>query len=182
VTQETVLGLPADLRGELKAPLGPVFTDAEALLADAGRPLLAVGDVVTYHLAAAGATLDLAVVDGQTERETVTEEVRAGLPALDCRVEVSNEAATLSAALVSALVDAVASDETVLVVVDGEEDLAALPLFLLAPEGATVVYGQPGEGMVRATVTAERRTSVRALLERMETTDEFWALVDRTAP
>jgi len=174
----TVARLPDDLRSELREPLGPVFTDADDLLADAGSPLIAVGDVVTYHLAQAGRPPDVAVVDGRTEREAVDEEIREGLPDLDQRVEVANEPATLSADLVGALVDAVRSGDRTLVEVDGEEDLAALPAIVAAPDGATVVYGQPGEGMVRAAVTPEVRAEVRALLERMETTDRLWRLLD----
>jgi uncharacterized protein (UPF0218 family) len=174
----TVARLPDDLRSELREPLGPVFTDADDLLADAGSPLIAVGDVVTYHLAQAGRPPDVAVVDGRTEREAVDEEIREGLPNLDRRVEVANEPATLSADLVGALVDAVRSGDRTLVEVDGEEDLAALPAIVAAPDGATVVYGQPGEGMVGVTVTSEVRAEVRALLERMETTDQLWRLLD----
>jgi len=57
---------------------------------------------------------------------------------------------------------------TTLLVVDGEEDLAALPAVLAAREGASVVYGQPDEGMVLATTTPERRAVVRDLLERLD--------------
>ena len=35
-----LLRLPDSLRGELKEPWGPVFTDAEDLLAEAGEPTL----------------------------------------------------------------------------------------------------------------------------------------------
>jgi len=36
----------------------------------------------------------------------------------------------------------------VLIVVDGEEDLAVLPCVITAPPGTVVLYGQPGEGVV----------------------------------
>ena len=49
-----MLRLPDDLRGAFKEPFGPVYTDAERLLSEAGRPVVAVGDVVTYHLRQAG--------------------------------------------------------------------------------------------------------------------------------
>jgi uncharacterized protein (UPF0218 family) len=39
---------------------------------------------------------------------------------------------------------------------------------LVAPPGATVVYGQPGEGMVRVAVTSETKAEMRSLLERMD--------------
>ncbi|MEF8908442.1 MAG: DUF359 domain-containing protein, partial [Haloarculaceae archaeon] len=134
--------------------MGPVFTDTEELLAAAGRPVVAVGDMVTYHLLEAGHTPAVALVDERTEREAVDERVQTALDAADFdrEVRVENPPATLSAALLEALAEAIENGETTLLDVDGEEDLAALPAILAAPDGASVVYGQPGEGMVLVTV------------------------------
>ncbi|WP_251341660.1 GTP-dependent dephospho-CoA kinase family protein [Haloplanus halophilus] len=161
-----MLELPDDLRGAFKEPLGPVFTDPAALLAadGAGRPLIAVGDVVTAHLVEAGRPPDVAVIDGKTERHAVADEVARSLPAPD--VEVTNPPATLSEELLEALVAALDDGPTV-VGVDGEEDLATLPALLAAPLGGAVVYGQPGEGMVLVPVTEESRATARDLLSRM---------------
>ena len=168
-----MLRLPDDLRAAFKEPMGPVYTDPAALLADAGDPLVAVGDVVTYHLRAAGRSPDVAVVDGLTEREAVGDEIATALDALEAddetrRVAVANPAATLTEDLLVAVRDAVAAEERTLVVVEGEEDLATLPAVVAAPEGASVVYGQPGQGMVLVEVTVETRASCRDLLERMD--------------
>jgi hypothetical protein len=73
------LVLPESLRAAFKEPLGPVFTDAAALLAAAGRPVVAVGDVVTYHLLRAGHEPAVAVVDGRTKRRAVDPAVAAVL-------------------------------------------------------------------------------------------------------
>jgi len=161
-----VLELPDDLRDAFKEPLGRVFTDPATLLAadGAGRPLVAVGDVVTAHLLDAGRQPDVAVIDGHTEREPVTDDVAAALPEPD--VTVTNPPATLSRELLTALVTALADGPTV-VGVDGEEDLATLPALLAAPLGGAVVYGQPGEGMVLVPVTDESRATARDLLSRM---------------
>ncbi|MFB6191971.1 MAG: GTP-dependent dephospho-CoA kinase family protein [Haloarculaceae archaeon] len=169
---EVVLRLPDALRPELKEPLGPVYADADALLADADpdAPLIAVGDVVTYHLLGRRRP-DVALVDGKTERTAVDREVRAAIDgeAFGERRRVRNPAATLSGALLSELRAAVERDaETAIEVTDGEEDLAALPAALLAPDGASVVYGQPGEGMVLARVDEGVRATVRDLLARFE--------------
>jgi uncharacterized protein (UPF0218 family) len=157
------LVLPESARAELKEPMGTVYTDAEALLADAGDPVFAVGDVVTAHLVRAGRRPDLAVVDERTERAAVADDVAADLPAAD--VTVANPAATLTGDLLSALADAAAAEEPRTVMVDGEEDLAALPAILLAPDGAAVVYGQPGEGMVLVTVDDAARERTRDLFD-----------------
>ena len=167
-----VLRLPDALRSELKEPLGPVYTDAADLLAaaDPDRPLVAVGDVVTYHLLD-DRRPDVALVDGKTERTPVDRALREAIAAeaFPERRRVANPAATLAAGLLAELRAAIEREAaTVIEVVDGEEDLAALPAVLLAPAGAAVVYGQPGEGMVLARVDEEARATVRRLLARFE--------------
>jgi len=169
-----MLSLPPDLRGAFKEPFGPVYTDAAALLADAGRPVIAVGDIVTYHLLEAGHRPGVAVVDGRTEREAVDEEIREVLSDPDRAREVANDPGTLGEPLLRALADAVAGVTAdadagpITIVVDGEEDLATLPAVLVAPAGATVVYGQPGEGMVAVAATDDAKAEMRSLLERMD--------------
>ena len=156
------------MRGELKEPLGPVFTDTERLLAAVEGPLVAVGDIVTYHFEQAGVTPDVAVVDGLTKRETVDAEIRAAVPDDADRITVENPAGTLSADLLTALRHALDSEAETVIAVDGEEDLVALPAILAAPLGASVVYGQPDEGMVHVTVTEEIRAEMADLLGRMD--------------
>jgi uncharacterized protein (UPF0218 family) len=165
----TVLAeLPEELRGELKEPLGPVYTDTEALLVDAGEPIVAVGDMVTYHLISAERWPDVALVDGKTKRERVEREVLEAIDGFDHRSDAVNPPATLTDELLAALVDALARPGTTVITVEGEEDLAALPAVVAAPDGASVVYGQPDEGMVLATVDEGLRTECRELLAAMD--------------
>ena len=172
-----LLSLPESLRSAFKEPFGPVETDANALLADVDGPLIAVGDIVTYHFLQAGREPDVAVVDEHTKRERVDDAVRDAV--VDPDVTVSNPAGALSNALVRALGDAVAAAEPTTVFVDGEEDLAVLPAVMVAPVGASVVYGQPDAGMVHVPVTEETKAEFRALIDRMDgDLDAFWAAVD----
>nr|WP_256486744.1 MULTISPECIES: GTP-dependent dephospho-CoA kinase family protein [unclassified Haladaptatus] len=156
------------MRGELKEPLGPIFTDAETLLESAERPLVAVGDVVTYHLESAGVTPDVALVDGITKRDAVDPEIRDAVSDDARRVPVENPAGVLTDDLLMALADAIEADASTVLVVDGEEDLAALPAVLAVPVGGSVVYGQPNEGMVLTSVTSDLQTDVADLLARMD--------------
>ena len=165
---EVVVELPEALRRELKEPLGPVYAGAEGLLGDVTGPIVAVGDIVTHHLLEAGARPAVALVDGKTERERVEREIRESIDGFDHRVAVENPAATLTDELLAALVDAVDRPGSVVITVTGEEDLAALPAVVVAPDGAAVVYGQPGEGMVLGTVDGALRTHCRELLAAMD--------------
>ncbi|QKY17007.1 DUF359 domain-containing protein [Halorubrum sp. CBA1229] len=174
-----MLTLPNSMRDAFKEPLGPVTTDADELLAAAAEtrgeraapeaPIIAVGDVVTYHLREAGRVPDVALIDGKTEREAVDARIESGLAAADDRrIPVENPAASLSAELLEALAEALDDADPVIIEVTGEEDLAALPAILAAPDGASVVYGQPGEGMVRVAVTPESRAEARELFEALD--------------
>jgi len=161
-----VLELPESLRPELKEPLGAIETDAAALLAAAGRPLIAVGDIVTYHLTEAGGEPDLSLFDERTRREPVAASIGAAIA--DADVAVENPAGTLTQDLLAAIAAGIDAGEPRVVRVDGEEDLSALPAIVAAPEGASVVYGQPEEGMVHVRVTHETRERARRLLSGME--------------
>jgi uncharacterized protein (UPF0218 family) len=182
-----VVSLPEPMRHELKDPLGPIYTDADDLLGAAGDPLVAVGDIVTYHLLLSHSRPTVALVDGKTKREAVTDEVREAIDtgAFDRHVQVRNPAATLTVDLLTALHEAFdratagEGQSTVIEVTDGEEDLAALPALAVAPDGASIVYGQPDEGMVLAGVDDEARAGARDLLDRMDgDPDRLWELLE----
>jgi len=178
---DVVVELPTALRPELKEPLGPVFTDTGELLAAVSDPLVTVGDVVTYHLLETGRTPAIALVDERTERSAVDEKIAATIAehGFDSEVTVANPAATLTAGLLSALRSAIdrTGDGTTLIAVDGEEDLATLPAILALSQGS-VIYGQPGEGMVHVAVDGSVREHVRDLFSRMDgDTGRLWRLL-----
>lgn len=172
---DVVLTLPAELREAFKDPFGPVYTDANHLREELGEPVIAVGDVVTRHLTRASARPDLAVIDWVTERETLAETERPDIEGYDERIDVENPAAVLTKSLLRVLRTGIEQDETTVIVVDGEEDLATLPALVVAPDGASIVYGQPGEGMVHVVVDDEVKERARELLSRMAgDRDRLW--------
>ncbi|OIB58496.1 GTP-dependent dephospho-CoA kinase family protein [Natrialba sp. SSL1] len=174
---DQLLVLPDDLRHELKEPMGPIETDAERLLESVDGPLIAVGDVVTYHLLQAGRVPDVAFVDERTKRDAVDEEIRDTV-ATEPTHEAVNPPAELSGDVIRALREGLDDEEPATVLVDGEEDLVAVPAIAAAPEGASVVYGQPDEGMVHVRVTSEHRAEMRDLLERFDgDVERLWALL-----
>lgn len=170
---DVVLTLPEAARGEFKDPFGPLYTDVDALLAEHDGPIVTVGDIVTYHFAEAGHQPTLALVDGRTKRETAPDPVRERLDGQPNQVSVVNPAGALTADLLSAIADALDGDSgddgtATTLVVEGEEDLATVPAVVAAPVGATIVYGQPDEGMVAIDVTEEHRERFRELLSIFE--------------
>lgn len=165
---EPLLALPSELRPAFKGPFGPIYSDVETLLAESNRPIISVGDIVTWHLENHGYRPPLAIVDGRTEREQTTEEVGRVIDTRPNHVTVSNPPGTITAALIDAIKEGLSSSAPVTIVVDGEEDLATVPAVILAPLDSTVVYGQPGKGMVPIAVTDKQKATFRAMIGKMD--------------
>jgi uncharacterized protein (UPF0218 family) len=154
--------LPEAERASLKRPFGEVFPGIRALLPRIrGKTVYAVGDVVTHNLLREGITPRVAIIDGHTMRAPCTR-----VPDIPVRrILARNPPGTISDDLVRAIRDALASPPAV-IFVEGEEDLAVLPLVLAAREGAVVLYGQPGEGVVLRVVDGEAKALAAAFVDR----------------
>lgn len=136
--------LPPDKRHFFKIPFGTLHTGiAEILPLIAGKTIYSVGDIVTENLIEAGITPSLAIIDGHSMRSPTNRPP----PVFSKRFHARNPAGTLTRELLEALNDAVKEPEA-LIIVDGEEDLAVIPLVIAAPDGVIILYGQPGEGIV----------------------------------
>jgi uncharacterized protein (UPF0218 family) len=79
-------------------------------------------------------------------------------------IRVENPPGTITDELTRAIGEAVTSTP-VTIFVDGEEDLAVIPLVLAAPDGTIVLYGQPHKGVVLRRVNAEAKSAARALMK-----------------
>lgn len=165
---DALLSLPSDLRPAFKGPFGPVYTDTETLIEDLNTPVIAVGDIVTWHLEQHQFRPHVAIIDGRTERAAVNADIREFIDRRPNQQSVRNPPGTITEALLDAIATAIDRDAVTTIVVDGEEDLAAVPAVILAPIGATVVYGQPGEGMVPIHVTAQQQATFRALIGKLD--------------
>lgn len=156
----------------LKKPFGILVPDAQVtkrklgfILKDA-RKVIAVGDATTERLAGFGIIPDIAVVDGKERRST------RGLPSYPAKEMLcKNLAGAISKSAVDVLKVALAEKQQVRVLVEGEEDMLALPLFTMAPLGAVVLYGQPLEGLVAVKITAAKRRQAKDLMDRIGVQD-----------
>jgi uncharacterized protein (UPF0218 family) len=173
------LALPETAREEMRQPLGPVVNESDLVLhLRKSDTLITVGDMVTLTLTAAGYPVALAVFDFKTKRDQ-TRDFRKRLQALPGdRILARNPPATITRELWDALESAmlrVNTGERVLLEVDGEEDLAAIPAILLAPDGAKVLYGMPDRGIVVVTVDKRSRRMARRLLDMLEAREGWTA-------
>ncbi|NYT07322.1 MAG: DUF359 domain-containing protein [Methanomicrobiales archaeon] len=163
-----MLKLPPEKRHFFKAPFGTLYADCKDVLPLLeGKTVYTVGDVVTCHLVRQGVIPGMAIIDGHTMRSPFN---RSPI-VFKKRLHARNPAGTLTRELLEALDQAV-QEPGVLILVDGEEDLAVIPLVIAAPFGALILYGQPGEGVVLCEVTPAAKEKARRMLAHFVETGE----------
>jgi hypothetical protein len=166
------LSLPESAREAMRVPLGPVVQDAGlGELLRGARVLVTVGDMVTATLLDAGYDVSLAVFDYKTKRTEERDFHKKLQKMRGRRLRAPNPPAMITRDLWEALQNAflmIGAGARVGIEVEGEEDLAAIPAIIMAPEGARVLYGMPGKGMVVVTVNDKARKKAGALLGLME--------------
>ncbi|WP_297499797.1 GTP-dependent dephospho-CoA kinase family protein [Thermococcus sp.] len=165
--------LTPELRALLKSPLGSLIRGPipEPYLRIRkeldGRFVITVGDVVTENLLRLGITPSIALYDLKTKRKEYSPNIKADAVFMT----VKNPPGTITKALLDTVRKAVRlalRGRPVQIIVNGEEDLGAIPAVLHAPIGAVVLYGQPDEGVVLIKVTPECKRRCAEILSKME--------------
>lgn len=172
---KTCIELPAELRPYMKKPLGTLYTGKgrdtiEKFSRKLANPtkLISVGDVTTFHLLEAGFVPDLCIVDNRTKRKPVSKDVsERNMDGVYAEILVDNPPGIITEELIKALSEALNSSTPLRIRVRGEEDLATLPVILMAPLGTVVLYGQPDEGVVFVEVTSEKKEEIKLLFEKL---------------
>ncbi len=126
--------------------------------------VVTVGDRVTETMQELGRTPDVQVID-QVERRTRREAPDVPYARL---FTAANPAGSITFEAIRAIEEAFAGEKPARVIIDGEEDLLALPAIESAPPGSTLYYGQPGVGVVMVEVDARAKRSVERLMMRMK--------------
>lgn len=173
------LVMPDSMREELSGPLGAVLVGDEITASfrkHQNALIVSVGDRTTQALLDAGVVPSLMVVDHKVNRKEYTV-LRPLIQNLGFRQQSVRSGPGFISGEVMNMLSAyfTSPQEPHVIVVDGEEDLLALPAISMAPEGAVVYYGQPGmdtskrpllEGVVEVIVTKNKKEEARRLLKR----------------
>ncbi len=146
-----VRGSPEDIGAELFRILGEL---------NPGQ-IITVGDVTSEMLLKLGLKPRVMVVDDRVERMRRPSPRPSGYKTL----RVANPQGCISAEAAEALEKALGSNEETLVLVDGEEDLLALPALYLMSDNSVLLYGQPREGCVIVKGGPEIRRMVEEIIE-----------------
>lgn len=127
--------------------------------------IVSVGDYTTMVLNSAGIDLKLSVVDLKTKR---SEDGR--FTHVPGSIMVKNEKSTLSHDLFIQIERSTEMKNT-RIEVDGEEDLAVIPIIYYYDVDTVVCYGVPDRGMACITITPQLKKRIGEMMERMSVSD-----------
>ncbi len=161
--------VPEVLRSRLARPLGELIRESDIRRSVLRRTIsetdfvIAVGDRVTETLAHIGRVPDVHIVDGR-ERRKKREAPDVPYSSL---FKADNPAGTITDEAVDAVRAAMEGEKPARVLVNGEEDLLAIPAIATAPLGANLYYGQPLEGVVIVRVSEQTKERNSALMRQI---------------
>ncbi len=159
------------LRKKLKEPLGDLLTGSQKeinfqlkkLISKKPKKIICVGDAVSRKFTKLGLPANIKIIDNKEMRK----KVKPFAFNAETIFRVKNPKGTINLAAWQALKDALKKDEA-LIIIDGEEDLLALPAILSAPKGALIFYGQPKKGIVSIKVNKEKKLEAKKILDMMK--------------
>jgi GTP-dependent dephospho-CoA kinase len=153
----------------LKQPFGTLVFEKDITkqkilsMLEGAKKIITVGDATTERLISFNITPDIAVIDGVERRSLRTRSINYQAKQILCK----NPAGSISKEAVRVLQSALEAPSPVTVKVEGEEDMLALPLFTMAPQGSVILYGQPLEGIVLVNITEEKQSEARELMNKI---------------
>lgn len=169
------------MRRELKRPFGKLIKNEELNTETIteytqNKLVITCGDRTTQVIHGLGIKINLAIIDHKTKRETIQNQEEI-LNMCRRTINISNPAAEITTGLEEVLkreINTLAADryDSVLLDVQGEEDLAFIPCVLYSPDGTVVMYGQPDQGLVLAVVDKGLKEEIQDIYDRMENTTQ----------
>lgn len=168
---QTSLKMPESLRPVLQKPLGNIFKNEKSLLRciDTSKHslIIAVGDIIVDSLLKKGINPDVKVIDFRSRRETYK---GSDLIRTDLIRSVPNNPGTVNletAEIIKKKIKlALYKKEKSWIVIDGEEDLLALPAILFAPLGSLVLYGHWEHGIIAVEIDEKIKNKVKAIIDK----------------
>jgi GTP-dependent dephospho-CoA kinase len=163
--------MPIDISDRLllKRPFGTLVLEKDITkqkilsMLEGAKMIITVGDATTERIVSFGITPDVAVIDGVERRSLRDHTIDYHAKEMLC----ANAAGKISMEAVHVLQTALETPSPVRVKVQGEEDMLALPLFMMAPKGSAVLYGQPLEGIVLVNITEEKQNQAKDLIDKI---------------
>lgn len=167
------LYLTKSTRKACKRAFGKIITSPPGNL----QHIICVGDISTYSFTSTRQYPDISIVDFLVKRKKKFANLHEfSFSGSEEVVKAENPAGRLTPDLFKGVTEAfkkVQSGKKVVILVNGEEDLAVLPVILASPLGYYIFYGQPNRGMVQVQVGEKMKEKAYALVSQFSKKESF---------
>jgi GTP-dependent dephospho-CoA kinase len=155
----------------LKEPFGELIKESEVSkekiqpFIKRSNKVITVGDTTTEKFVKFGFIPDLSIIDNKEKRMAKDKPVEYSA---DKKIYLENKPGEVNAEVVSLIREITTTNfNRMQIIIKGEEDLLALPLFMYSPNGWTVFYGQPNEGLVVVEIDSNIRKKARLIFNKV---------------
>ncbi|HUD09730.1 MAG TPA: pantetheine-phosphate adenylyltransferase [Patescibacteria group bacterium] len=164
--QNKTLILPENLRSILQEPWGEVLKEIPQNIN--GAKTVVVGDATAQKFNQQKTGQFLSIIDFLIHREIKFHQLSELGFSSQVMQQVKNSPGIVTPELFQAVQSAFNAKEQTVILVEGEDDLAVLPVLLIAPLGFSIFYGQPDEGLVHVLVTEENKEKAYQLAQSFD--------------
>jgi GTP-dependent dephospho-CoA kinase len=155
----------------LKEPFGLLIKENEvtktkiyAFINESAK-IVTVGDTTTQKFVEFGYTPDLSIIDNKEKRKTKSNNIELQV---DKVIYCENRPGELNIQVID-LIKKITSIKfnKIQIIIEGEEHLIALPLFMYSPDKWTIFYGQPNEGLVMVEMNNDTRKRAKLIFNKV---------------
>lgn len=165
--------LPENMRTELKKPVGTLYKNISEIKPRLEKQLsekkviISVGDVTTHNLIENNIYPQLCIIDNKIERNPTPNKLNH----TNNIYQITNPPGTITNELVDTIrksINKIKEDnnQKIIIIVEGEEDLAVIPCIKEASDETLLLYGQPQEGVVLVKAV-DRKESADNILKKL---------------
>ena len=156
----------------LKEPFGVLIKNdninMESLNLEIGRAhkIITVGDTTTEKLVLLGYIPDISVVDGKEKR---IKKPKIFEYPTDKILHFKNKPGELDEHIITEIMQITQSklEYKIQFIIEGEEDLVALPFLMFSPDDWVICYGQPFHGLVVVHVNEDSRSRAKLIFNKV---------------
>ncbi|MBU5690295.1 MAG: DUF359 domain-containing protein [Candidatus Aenigmatarchaeota archaeon] len=162
--------LPEELRKEFKIAYGQIYSSVETAKKQLeGKTIICVGDRISYNAISHGIKPKMIIFDKKEQRKETEIKMRSVLETFSGKtIKARNPASHITAELWNAVKKGFEDVQPVKIMVDGEEDLAFLPVVLEAEVNDVVLYGFFDKGFVLTIVDNNLKKRCKELLSKFQ--------------
>ncbi len=166
------LFLPDNLRHELINPFGEIVKDFATFKQSIEKVdfLVTVGDIVSADFIKNNFQASISVIDLKTRRQNIYKSYFEKYFTILPKIKLSNPAGVIkfsTALSIQRYIQNFLNNKIKkIIVINGEEDLLALPFILFSPLESIIIYGIHDKGMAIVEVNVDTKEKVKQLLAR----------------